>query len=71
MEHLIELVTQKAGINPEQAKSAVHAVVDFIKAKLPGPIAGQIDSAIGGGDSGGGASIGGVVKNLGGLMGGS
>lgn len=35
MDELIKTVSEKAGINPEQAKVAVTSVVDFIKGKLP------------------------------------
>ncbi|CAN5557632.1 hypothetical protein BH10BAC5_BH10BAC5_21000 [soil metagenome] len=55
MDELINLVSQKAGISPEQAKTAVDSVVTFIKGKLPEGISSQVDSFINGtsgGDSG-------------------
>lgn len=36
MDELIKTVTEKAGINPEQAKNAVNTVMEFIKNKIPG-----------------------------------
>jgi hypothetical protein len=50
MDELIKLVSQKAGISQEQAKTAVQTVLDFLKQKLPAPIASQIDSVLGGGN---------------------
>jgi nucleoid DNA-binding protein len=35
VDELIKTVSEKAGINPEQAKTAVNSVVEFIKGKLP------------------------------------
>lgn len=36
MEELIKKVSEKAGINAEQARAAVTSVMDFIKNKVPG-----------------------------------
>ena len=66
MDELVKLVSQKTGISEAMAKQAVEIVHDFIKEKLPAPIAGQIDAVIGGGDVTGG--LGGI---LGGIMGGN
>ena len=62
MEELIKLVSQKTGISEEQAKQAVAQVVDFLKQKLPAPIAAQIDSVLKGGMP--------DLSGLGGLFGG-
>jgi hypothetical protein len=35
VEELIKTVSEKAGINPEQAKAAVNSVLDFLKTKVP------------------------------------
>ena len=59
MQELIKLVSQKTGLPEAQAKMAVETVVNFIKGKLPGPIASQIDGVIAGSLAGG----------LGGLLG--
>ena len=66
MEELIKLVTQKVGISPDQAQAAVQVVLKFLKDKLPKPVAGQIDKALG---LSGGDPAQGVAKKLGGLLG--
>ena len=60
MEDLINQVTEKAGIPKDKAKKAVEVVLDYLKNKLPAPIAGQIDGVLGGG---------GAANALGGLFG--
>jgi nucleoid DNA-binding protein len=42
MDELIKQVTAKAGISEDQARSAISTVLDFVKNRLPAPIAGQI-----------------------------
>lgn len=64
MDELIKSVAAKAGINEGQAKAAIEAVLEQVKGKLPGPIADQVASALGGGDGGDGGDAGGI----GGLM---
>jgi len=64
MEELYTLVAQKTGLPKEQAKMAVDTVVDFIKKKLPAPVAAQVDAVLGGkGEMGAAADM------LGGLFG--
>ena len=48
MDELIGLVSQKIGVPEAQAKQAVDTVVDFLKKKLPAPIASQIDGVLAG-----------------------
>jgi hypothetical protein len=43
MDELVKLVTQKFGLQEETAKQVVATVADSLKAKLPPPLAGQID----------------------------
>ena len=43
MEELINIVVEKTGLPEEQAKMAVDAVLDFVKDKLPEPIAAQVE----------------------------
>ena len=67
MDEIVKLVAQKTGLSEDKAKTAVETVIGFLKDKLPGPIAGQIDSVLGGkGDAGG---LGGVAQGLGGMFG--
>jgi uncharacterized protein (DUF2267 family) len=65
MDELIKLVANKVGISEAQAKQAVDTVLGFLKDKLPGPIAGQIEAALEG-DVGG---LGDLAGGLGGLLG--
>lgn len=72
MDELVNSVSAKTGLSPEQAKSAAEAVIGFLKEKLPAPIAGALDSAVGGGEGGGLAdSASGMLGGLGGMFGGN
>jgi hypothetical protein len=72
MNDLVNLVAQRVGISPDQARTAVDTVLGFLKNKMPGPIAGQLDNLAAGRD--GAASDGGLVDQIkagvGGLLGG-
>ena len=46
MDELVRLVAAKAGLPEAQARAAVTAVLDFLKQKLPAPIAGQLEAAV-------------------------
>ena len=63
MDELVRVVSQKTGLAPEQAKAASQAVIDFLKSKLPAPVASQIDAVLSGGN------LGDVAKGLGGILG--
>lgn len=67
MDELIKRVAEKTGIGEDKARSAVETVVGFLKERLPAPIAGQVDSVLGGGGAAGGA--GDVLGGLGGMFG--
>ena len=67
MDELVKLVSKKTGLSEEMAKTAVDTVVGFLKEKLPAPVAGQIDSLLGG--AGGMPDLGSVAQGLGGLLG--
>lgn len=70
MEELIKLVSGKVGISEDQARSAVETVVGFLKAKLPAPLAGHVDTALGAAGSGlGNLDLGGLASGLGGMFG--
>ncbi len=47
MDELVALVVKKTGLSEEVARKAVATVIDFLKKKLPAPLAGQIDLALG------------------------
>jgi len=74
MEELLKAVSDKTGLPADKAQGAIEAVLDFLKDKLPEPIAGQLENFIGGDDAGEGAGIGDLLDKgkgmLGGLLGG-
>gem|GEM_PF-678730 len=70
MEELIKVVSAKAGISEDQARSAVQAVVGFLRERLPAPLAGQVEGLLSSGASVlGGVDVGAVTGALGGLFG--
>ena len=74
MDELTNLVAQKTGLSPDMAQKAVQAVVDILKSRLPAPIAGEIDTLLTSGLSGGVNSLeaeaGNILKSeIGGLLG--
>jgi hypothetical protein len=52
MDELLNRVTQKTGLSPDQAKAAVDSVLGFLKAKLPAPLASSLEGLVGGGGQG-------------------
>lgn len=64
MDELVKLVSQKTGIPESTARQAVEIVLNFVKDKLPAPIAAQVDNAVKGGAAAG------LGKGLGGILGG-
>jgi hypothetical protein len=69
MEQLIALVAEKAGIDQEQARTAVTTVMGFLKQKLPAGMAGQLDKLASGEGGEGGGAMGAIEKGIGGLFG--
>ena len=67
MDEIVELVVKKTGISENQAEVAVKTVVDFLKDKLPEPLAGQVDGFLAGDVAQ--DSMDDIVKGLGGLFG--
>ena len=63
MDELVELVAKKTGLSDEMAQTAVDTVIDYLKDKLPGPAASQLDALLEGGD------VSGLMSGLGGLLG--
>lgn len=61
MDELVNLVSQKTGLSKEMSETAVNLVLDYIKKKLPKPVAAQVDAVLGAGDA---------MDALGGLFGG-
>jgi hypothetical protein len=63
MDELVKLVVEKTGIPEATALQAVETVIDYLKDKLPAPIAGRLDDVFEGG-------AGNMLGGLGGLLGG-
>lgn len=63
MDELVKLVSEKTGLSEEMSKVAVETVLNYLKDKLPAPIAGQIDNVLEG------KADGGLAGGLGGLLG--
>jgi len=64
MDELVELIIKKTGIPKATAEQVVEIVVDFLKKKLPEPIAGSLDNLLEG--DAGSNLLGGVMGMLGG-----
>ncbi len=72
MEELLNTVVEKTGLPADKAQSAIEAVMDFMRDKLPAPIVSQIEKFMeGGGDTseGIGDVAGDVTDKLGGMFG--
>jgi nucleoid DNA-binding protein len=63
-DELVKLVAQKTGLSEDMAKKAVDTVLNYLKEKLPAPIAAEVDGIM---NTGGG--LGDISKSLGGLFG--
>lgn len=48
MEQLYNLVSQKTGLPHDTAKTAVDTVINYLKSKLPAPVASEVDAVLGG-----------------------
>ena len=51
MEELVELVAKKTGLSKEASAEAVDVVLDYLKKKLPKPVAAQVDTVLGSGSA--------------------
>jgi hypothetical protein len=48
MDDLVQQVASRTGISQEQAREGIQMAVDFLKTKLPAPIAAQLDAVLSG-----------------------
>ncbi len=69
MEEMIQRVIERTGLPEDKAVAAVQTVIGFLKEKLPGPVASQLDGVMGGGSTGG-DKPGGIGAKLGDMLGG-
>lgn len=51
MDELVKLVSEKTGLSKEMSATAVDLVLDYIKKKLPKPVAVQVDAVLGAGSA--------------------
>lgn len=65
MDQLVAVISEKTGLSPEMSRKAAETTLDFLKARLPAPIAGQVDAALADGK----LDAGDVMKGLGGMFG--
>ena len=66
MDEMVRIVSEKTGLPAETARTAVEAVLGYLKEKLPAPIASQIDGVLGNTGTSGG--LGDLLGGLGGLL---
>jgi hypothetical protein len=66
VDELVKQVVERTGISEQQARTAVETVAGFLKERLPAPVAGQVDTALGAA----GGAVGGLADRAGDLLGG-
>jgi hypothetical protein len=66
MDELVKMVSQKTGLSEDKARSAAETVIDYVKAKLPQPLASQVDNVV---NKGGGGGMGDIAGKVGGMLG--
>jgi ElaB/YqjD/DUF883 family membrane-anchored ribosome-binding protein len=70
MQELINKLTEKVGLDAEQAKGSVETVMEFVKGKLPEGLADKVDDMFGGAE-GEKIEMGGIMDSIAGLFGGA
>ncbi len=70
MQDLINKLTEKVGLDAEQAKGSVETVMEFVKGKLPEGLADKVDDMFGGAE-GEKVEFGGIMDSIAGLFGGA
>ena len=51
MDELVKLVSEKSGLDKEMSETVVKLVLDYVKDKLPAPLAAQLDGVLGAGSA--------------------
>lgn len=67
MEEVVKLVSEKAGITEDQAKTAVQVVAGILKKRMPEAMATQVDAYLKG--EGNANNLGDMAGKLGGMFG--
>ena len=47
MNELVQIVQQKSGLSEEKSIEVVHAIIGFVKGRLPASLAAHVDSLVG------------------------
>lgn len=71
MDELIKAIEERTGLPADKAKGAAEAAIDFLKEKLPDPIASQIDGFLQGNADNIADALGGATDKLKGMFGGN
>lgn len=69
MDELIKTVSERTGLPEDKARDAAQAVLDFLKEKLPEPIASKLEGFVEGQGDAIGDAIGDATDKLKGLFG--
>ncbi len=69
MNELINQITQRTGISQNQAQQTVQIVVEFLKPRLPGPAASQLDNFVRGQGAQSGQGMGNIMGQAQGMFG--
>ncbi len=48
MDEIVRQISERTGIPADQARAAAEVAVNYLKAKLPAPVAAQIDTILSG-----------------------
>lgn len=67
MDELVNQVSSKTGVSADTVRQVLTSAAEFVKAKLPPSMAGQVDGLLSG--QGGGNPLGGLGDKLGGMFG--
>ena len=67
MDELVNQVSAKTGVSADIVKKVLTTAAEFVKGKLPEPLAGQVEGFLTG--QGGGSPLGGLGDKLGGMFG--
>ena len=67
MNELVDLITQKTGLSNDMAQKVVQIVADFMKNKVPEPMASQLTTILGSQSGSGGNPMGNVMGDMGGM----
>lgn len=70
MQDLINKLTEKVGLNADQAKGSVDTIMEFVKGKLPEGLADKVEDMFGGAE-GEKIEMGGIMDSIAGMFGGA